>query len=178
MASQGFIELLRLADRGQKRAQGQLGSEDSLWSGIAFRIGDVNLIAPLGEVSEVVSVVNGTLVPKVQPWMKGITNLRGRLLPLTDLSEFTGMTGQTQQSQLQRKTLVVDSSHIYSGLIVDQVYGIQHLQKEHFVGTGLQVNEGLDPYLHGYFKNSQDQVWHVFMISHLAKDERYLNAAI
>lgn len=181
MASQGFIELLRLADRARKRSEGQLDSDSSLWSGVAFRIADVNLITPLGEVAEVVSDVTTTSLPKVQSWMKGIANLRGRLLPVTDLSEFMNMqaANMPQTGRLgQRKTIVIDQPDLYSGLVVDQVYGIQHFQTSQYVGQSLQVHEGLDPYLQGYFTGSEDQVWHIFMMSRLAQDARYLNAAV
>ncbi|WP_261862922.1 chemotaxis protein CheW [Psychrobacter sp. JCM 18900] len=33
-----------------------------------------------------------TSLPLVKPWMLGIANIRGRLLPLTDLSHFFAST--------------------------------------------------------------------------------------
>lgn len=178
MASQGFIELLRLADRGRKRIEGQLDSSRSMWSGVAFRVADINLIAPLGEVAEVVNEVEATMLPKVQPWLKGLANLRGRLLPVTDLAEFLGLSPAGMQRQSQRKTIVVDQADLYSGLLVDHVYGIQHFQDNQFVGQTLSVHQGLTPYLQGHFVDANEQPWHIFMMSRLAQDARYLDAAV
>lgn len=179
MASQGFIELLRLSDRARKRAEGRIVSEQTLWSGVAFRMGDINMIAPLGEVAEVVNTVDVTAIPKVKAWMKGVANLRGRLLPVCDLVEFTGIVDSTQQTRSNlKKIIVIDQSSVYSGLVVNQVYGIQHFHHDQYVGESLQVHDGVDAYLKGYFEGDNDQVWHVFMMSKLVQDERYLDAAV
>lgn len=177
MASKGFIELLKLNDRGITRARDRLGESERLWSGVAFRLGDISLIAPLGEVSEVVNMLQGSNVPMVQTWMKGVANLRGRLLPLVDLSEFTGITEEAKRSS-KHKIIVIDQPNLFSGLIVDQVFGIQHFSANQYIGESLQVNEGINSYLQGYFKRDNNTVWHVFMLSKLAKDERYLDAAV
>ena len=58
------------------------------WSGIGFRLGEHWYVAPMGEVSEVLHEPRFTQLPGVRPWVKGVANLRGRLLPIIDLSGF------------------------------------------------------------------------------------------
>src|SRR3546814_12949740 len=55
------------------------------WSGIGFRLGEHWYVAPMGEVSEVLHEPRYTHLPGVKPWVRGVANLRGRLLPLMDL---------------------------------------------------------------------------------------------
>jgi twitching motility protein PilI len=56
------------------------------WSGIGFRIAGQWFVAPMGEVAEVLREPRSSRVPGVQPWVCGVANLRGRLLPVMDLS--------------------------------------------------------------------------------------------
>src|ERR1700760_1565499 len=58
------------------------------WSGIGFRLGEHWYVAPMGEVSEVLHEPRFTQLPGVKSWVKGVANLRGRLLPMMDLGGF------------------------------------------------------------------------------------------
>ena len=53
MAANGFIELLRLAKRGNKNYVSN-ENEVNRWSGIAFEMMGQYFVAPLGEVAEVI----------------------------------------------------------------------------------------------------------------------------
>ena len=96
MASRGFIELLRLADLAKARKSGRQSGQQSEWRGVVFEVGGQQLIAPMGEVSEVLSMPEFTSVPMAQPWLLGIANVRGRLLPLTDLAKFLQLPGRAK----------------------------------------------------------------------------------
>ena len=60
------------------------------WSGIGFRMGERLFVAPMGEVGEVLHEPRHTLLPGVKSWVKGVANVRGRLLPVMDLCGFFG----------------------------------------------------------------------------------------
>ena len=60
MAANGFIELLRLAKRGNKNYV-STENEVNRWSGIAFEMMGQYFVAPLGEVSEVGGVSKSML---------------------------------------------------------------------------------------------------------------------
>lgn len=87
MAANGFIELLRLSKRGNKQYTATQ-NEVSRWSGIAFEMLGQYFVAPLGEISEVIYPPKYTPVPNTQAWVRGLANIRGRLLSVTDLSHF------------------------------------------------------------------------------------------
>ena len=97
MASKGFIELLRIADLARARKSGRRGGKEFDWQGVVFEIGGQRLVAPMGQVSEVLSMPEYTSLPLVKPWMLGIANIRGRLLPLTDLSRFLQVPSRLPQ---------------------------------------------------------------------------------
>lgn len=176
MASKGFIELLRLADLAKARQSGRQGGQEADWRGVVFEVGGQRLVAPLGEVSEVLSMPEFTSMPLVQPWLLGIANVRGRLLPLTDLVKFLGMSSQARQMS-QRKVIVIDHESIFVGLVVDQVLGIEHFIPSQYQAESIDIDSPVAAYNHGkFFKDQQD--WFIFMPSLLVEDPRYIDAAI
>ncbi|MFZ2842576.1 chemotaxis protein CheW [Psychrobacter sp.] len=176
MASKGFIELLRIADLARARKSGRRGGQEFDWQGVVFEIGGQRLVAPMGQVSEVLTMPEYTSVPLVKPWMLGIANIRGRLLPLTDLSRFLQVPSKLSQMS-QRKVIVVEHDNVFSGLLVDQVLGIEQFTKDQYFPEAIEPNSPFAPYNHGkFFKDEQD--WYVFMPSLLAQDLQYTDAAI
>ena len=176
MASKGFIELLRIADLARARKSGRRGGQEFDWQGVVFEIGGQRLVAPMGQVSEVLTMPEYTSLPLVKPWMLGIANIRGRLLPLTDLSRFLQVPSKLSQMS-QRKVIVVEHDNVFSGLLVDQVLGIEQFTKEQYFPEAIEPNSPFAPYNHGkFFKDEQD--WYVFMPSLLAQDLQYTDAAI
>ena len=178
MSSNGFIELLRLADRGIKRQKGTHFNQTTQWLGVAFSLGEFNLVAPLGDVAEVLSIPPYTPVPLSKPWLLGIANVRGRLLPITNLSNFLGLkTVATNIYTNNQKILVIDQPKIFSGLQVDGVQGIQAFGERQYEPIAMPSDSPLALYTHGRFRQNE-QVWYVFMPSLLAEDSRYLEAAL
>lgn len=175
MASRGFIELLRLADLAKARESGRQGGQQYDWRGVVFEIGGQRLVAPMGEVSEILSMPEYTVMPLVEPWLLGIANVRGRLLPLTDLAQFLKVPSLQKMSQ--RKVMVIDHPTTFSGLLVDQVLGIEQFTRAQYQPESIDRHSPFAPYNHGKFsKGTQD--WYVFMPSLLAQDSRYIDASI
>lgn len=176
MASKGFIELLRIADLARARKSGRRGGKEFDWQGVVFEIGGQRLVAPMGQVSEILTMPEYTSLPLVKPWMLGIANIRGRLLPLTDLSRFLQVPSQLSQ-MAQRKVIVIDHDNVFSGLLVDKVLGIEQFTQDQYRPEALESSSPFAPYNHGkFFKDEQD--WYVFMPSLLAQDLQYTDAAI
>jgi twitching motility protein PilI len=119
-----FQALLTLAQRSRAAARGLPAQADIRphWSGIGFSLMGSYFVAPIGEVSEMLEVPNHTHLPGVQPWVKGVANVRGRLLPLFDLAMFFG--DRLGSSRKHRRVLILETETLYSGLIVDQVFGM------------------------------------------------------
>jgi twitching motility protein PilI len=75
-------------------------------------------LAPIGEVAEILKLPRYTLIPGVELWMKGLANVRGRLLPITDILMFLGRKSTVLDNK--RRVLVVDHEEMFAGLIVDK----------------------------------------------------------
>jgi len=146
----------------------------STWSGIGFRMGEVKYVAPIDEVSEVIDVPHYTIVPGVKFWMKGIANVRGRLLPIMDLGSFLQATGKGRESN--RRIIVVDKEDMYSGLLVDEVLGMQHFEVDSYSEEADSCGEFVDPFVGGGYEREGEK-WHVFRLFELADDPQFLQAS-
>lgn len=174
MASKGFIELLRLADLAKARKTGRHESTQSQWLGVIFELGGRRMIAPMGEISEVLFVPQYTAVPLTAPWLMGVANVRGRLLPLIDLGAFLGI-----KHQGQGRILMVDSGVNFFGLLVDTVIGIGQYTERDYLAKAPE-NEAFAlfaPFLHGQFAKDQHPNLPIFLPSLLAKNSKFANAS-
>lgn len=174
MAANGFLELLRLAKRGNQSDEYHQ-TETQRWSGIAFEMMGQHFVAPLGEVAEVIYPPKYTSVPNTQAWVKGVANVRGRLLSVSDLTHF--LTGSRAVPAPSQKVLCVSHQDHYMGLLVDQVIGIQHFNKSSFFSSNENLDSHISSHCSGYFHQS-GQHWHVFLLSRLLKNSNYMNAAL
>lgn len=97
---------------------------------VGFSVLGDDYVMPLNELSEVLEIPECTKLPRVKSWVRGLANVRGRLLPIIDLADFLG--GTLSGSVGDRRVLVLDIDGIYVGLIVDAVHGIKSLAVDNF----------------------------------------------
>lgn len=144
------------------------------WSGIGFRMGGRLLVAPMGEVTEVLHEPRYTRLPGVKPWVKGVANVRGRLLPIVDLCGFFG--SELSPLRKQRRVLVVEHDDVFAGLIVDEVFGMQHFSVEAFAEQLPPLEAAIQPFIHGVFQ--RERPWLVFSPHALARAQAFLDVAV
>ena len=128
------FELLAELERRGRAVSAQLNQEASAgheWVGVALRMaGDLYLVAR-EETREVLGVpASTTRVPGARPWIKGLANVRGQLLPIIDLRQFlgSGVTPVTRNTRI----VVVNHREIPAGLIVDEVLGFRRFAENEF----------------------------------------------
>ena len=170
------FELLLQIDRRCRVLAADLPSQPTRqdsWSGIGFRLGEHWYVAPMGEVSEVLHEPRFTQLPGVKSWVKGVANLRGRLLPMMDLAGFLGH--ELSAARKQRRVLVVEHNDVFAGLMVDEVFGLQH-----FAGDSLEPVEAVSgpiaPFIKGRFQ--REQTWQVFSPFALAQSQSFMHVAL
>lgn len=173
--SEAYVKLADLYVRSVERANAGVQEEArSFWSGVGFTLGGLQYLAPMSEVAEILSVPKYTQVPGVQGWVKGIANVRGRLLPIMDLQLFFDRAAIVQSKK--RRLLVLEKNDVYSGLIVDEIMGMQHFPDadytldlpEHYAATAALLEGG--------YRVGND-VWAVFHLHKLVDDIRFMNVA-
>lgn len=170
--------LLHIEWLAKQRARGlprQLSIE-TIWRGIAFRLGQTDLITPLNEIREVLPYIGRLAkVPGAKSWVKGLANIRGLLLPVIDLNECLGGGAITIESQT--RMLIINHAGISAGLLVDEVIGIKAFP-EHMMDWNTPCRETwIAPFAKGLF--TQDKItWTVFDMHKLAKSDLFIKAAL
>ena len=152
-----------------------LESHKDDWTGIGFSLGDIELLSGMGDVAEILEPPEYTKVPGVKPWVIGIANVRGSLLPLIDLKKF--ITNQNIQNIKNARVLVVNHDGNHTGLIVDGVLGMRHFTPDEQIFELPEVESSLKPYIKEAFKRD-DKYWPVFSFNTLVKDEQFLHASL
>lgn len=145
------------------------------WPGIVFRMGCNNLVAAMDDVVEILDYPPLSNVPLTQPWVRGIANVRGNLLPVIDLNGYLGnelspVTGKT-------RVLVINFNGIYSGLVVDEVMGLKHLHEDELTDEDPGVDEKFRPYMRNGFRRDE-QIWGVFSLLSLVESPLFLQVAV
>lgn len=177
MAAHGFIELLRLADQARQKHEGGREAQDNRWSGIAFSLAGFQFVAPLGEIAGVLQPPIITPVPNTKSWFLGLANVRGRLLPISDLSVLLTEHAAKNQLNQQQKILIINSPGNYSGFLVEHVAGLQHFNKHSYFSVNHSLPASIAACTQGYFDHD-NRHWHVFMFSRLLQNPEFLNIAI
>lgn len=145
------------------------------WSGIGFRLGEHLFVAPMGEISEILNEPRVAAMPGVKPWVLGLANLRGRLLPVMDLSRYFGQGYAPLRRQ--RRVLVVEYQEVFAGLLVDEVLGMQHFEPEDLRdGAAQPFGPRMAPFIRGQFQSAA--VWRVFSTAALAQSADFMDVAI
>lgn len=85
-----------------------------------------NYAFPIEQVKEIRTVDDITKIPKSKDYVKGIMNLRGKIIPIIDVNEKIGVTS-TETDSTKQRILVADVNGTLTGLLVDEVNEVQRL---------------------------------------------------
>lgn len=108
---------------------------------VAFGLADLALALPVSQVREVLRVGRITRVPQAPPPVRGVTNLRGRVLAVVDLGTRSG--GRAVEIGDNSRILVVESQGRSLGLLVDRVDKVLDLGMGQVADAPDEVPEGL-----------------------------------
>ena len=172
-----FDYLLDLSRRCKMGVGGLPGVGDKVvasWSGVGFLLGAHYCVTAMDDIAEVLTEPASTRLPGVKPWVRGVANVRGRLLPLIDLTVFLGETRTTEQRQ--RRVLVIEKADIYLGLIVDDVFGMQHFPVDNYRLDSVFANDRLAKYAQGAYQQP-DRCWTLFRPNQLINDSDFYTVA-
>ena len=109
-----------------------------LWRGVGFRIGSRRLAAGFDEVLEVLPLPAVTPVPGAQPWMLGVANIRGDLLPVVDLKQF--LEGERTVLHEGQRVLIVRQPGGNVAVTIDEMFGQRSFQEEQQADDRLAVD--------------------------------------
>ncbi|MGE5422823.1 MAG: chemotaxis protein CheW [Ignavibacteriales bacterium] len=99
---------------------------------LTFMLGDESYGIPILKVKEIIGMMTITQVPKMPEFMKGVINLRGKIIPVTDLRIKFGL----EEMDYHDRTCIIvvemdtDSGKSVNGVVVDSVSDVLDIIKE------------------------------------------------
>lgn len=171
------FELLQELERRSRIAasgRGQESGQQEEWVGVGFRVGRIRLVAARSEIREVLTWPGVTKLPGAKPWLLGLANVRGQLLPITDLGCFFG--GEPATLGRSTRVLMVNHADIPAGLLVDEVRGFRRFVASDKAEVLPETPTGMTPFLAGAY-GSEEDVWSVIGLHGLVESAVFLQAA-
>jgi len=97
---------------------------------VVFQVGDQTFGMPLDGVLEIDRCGEITMLPRTPSWLRGVTNLRGQILSVTDFRNLLEVSDSRQT--VGEKIIVVrsESCDASTAVVVDRVIGIRNLKAE------------------------------------------------
>lgn len=154
----------------------QLDSE-GLWRGVGYRIGQKRLASSFDELGEILPMPQVTPVPGSQPWMLGVANVRGNLLPVVDLKLF--LEGERTVLHESQRILVVRQPGGDVAVTIDELYGQRSFQIEQQLPPDTDDSLAQGRYAHFIDRvyRLADDSWGIFSLARLARTPEFRQAA-
>lgn len=179
MSSLTPLQILRSLEANVRQVSVGLPEQQQIaetWSGIGFKVGDHYFASSMAEVTELFRVPPYTRLPNVKPWVLGIANVRGRLIPIIDLCLF--LDNESGEPMRNRRILVIEQNEQSDGLVVDGVEGMQYFLADSFVDkVPEEIPETFKPFVSGYFIRD-NRVWSQFDMKLLGEFETFQDVAV
>jgi purine-binding chemotaxis protein CheW len=86
---------------------------------VQFALGHEHYAIPISEVNEIIRMQEISRIPNVKPYVKGVINLRGNIIPVISLRSLFNMP--EDEYTKQTRIIVVHHHDETIGVIVDQI---------------------------------------------------------
>jgi twitching motility protein PilI len=141
------------------------------WLGIGFSINNLPLLAKMEDVTEILPMPATIRVPGVKPWVLGLANIRGNLMPVLDMNGY--LYGEPSKIRKESRILIINRQAMASCLLVDEVFGLRRFKPEDHRQEVTPDTGTLGDYLSGIFVD-QVRSWNVFSVEKLTRTEQFL----
>ncbi len=113
---------------------------------IGFHLNESEYTLPILKVKEIITMPEITKVPQTLPYIEGITNLRGSIIPIVNLKRLVRLGNEESAGT---KVVVVASGNVSFGILVDGITGVISIDEssieppEKFLNNGAEQIEGV-----------------------------------
>ncbi len=145
-----------------------------LWRGVGYRVGKRRLASGFDEVVEILGMPPVTPVPGAQPWMLGVANIRGSLLPIVDLKQF--LEGERTVLHEGQRVLVVRQPGGNVAVTIDELFGQRSFVEEQKIEAAPLADGRYANFVERAYRLG-DHEWGVFSLDRLARTPEFRQAA-
>jgi len=145
-----------------------------LWRGVGYRVGHRRLASGFDEVVEILPMPAVTPVPGAQPWMLGVANVRGNLLPIVDLKQF--LEGERTVLHEGQRVLIVRQPGGDVAVTIDELFGQRSFVEEQKIEPEA-IAEGRYAHFIDQAYRLGETPWGIFSLERLARTPEFRQAA-
>ncbi len=176
-ASRGY-RLLREAEQKflAQQGEGGDGATHQEWTGVLFRVGEAQVLAPMTMLQEIVPAPSWIHVPGVRGWLLGLANIHGTLVPVVDLEAFL-FGRQGSGNKASQRLLVINDGANRIGVLVPEVMGMKHFWTSDEVNERPRLDERLQPYISAALRRYGEH-YPVFDMRKLFNDPAFQQVAV
>lgn len=132
-----------------------MGSDNTLLNKyLTFVINNKDYAIAIKHVTEIIGIQNITDVPELPSYIKGIINLRGKIIPVMDVRLRFGI--EPMEYNDRTCIVVIDIDDILLGLIVDNVSEVMEIPEENIVIPPETNKTAQDKYVESVGKVEKD----------------------
>ena len=146
-----------------------------LWRGVGYRIGARRLASDFGEVLEILPLPQVTPVPGAQPWMLGLANVRGSLLPIVDLKQF--LEGERTVLHESQRILLVRQPGGDVAVLIDELFGQRSFNEPQLIDAAELEAGGRYGHFIDRAYRLDGTAWGIFSLERLARTPEFRQAA-
>ncbi|MGI6711734.1 MAG: chemotaxis protein CheW [Bacillota bacterium] len=107
---------------------------------VVFKLDEQNFAFNIASVHEIIRMEYITSVPRTPPFLKGVINLRGRIVPVIDLKKRFSLDRETEVTG-ETRIVIVDAEKDIVGVIVDAVTEVLSLSRSDIEPTPPAVED-------------------------------------
>ncbi len=121
---------------------------------LTFALGQEEYGLPVLRVREIIKMMDITVVPQVPPYVKGVINLRGKVIPVIDLRAKFGFAGidYTDRTSIVVVQVSAAGTAALVGIVVDAVSEVVNIAPEEIEETPEFGNAVRTDYMKGVAK--------------------------
>jgi len=122
--------------------------EDSFLELLTFTLGNEEYAFRIDEIHEIIRPQRVTMIPKTEPHLRGITSLRGKIIPVIDLRRLLSLNGNTVE-EAKQKILILKGPKGPIGALIDRVVGVIRPSDSKIVETPPHLPEAQMRFIEG-----------------------------
>ena len=149
-------------------------TEREEWTGLAFRLGQQVFVSSMSDIEEIVDQPECSNVPNTKNWFLGIGNVRGNLIPVSDLHSF--VHGEKSTSRREGRVLTCASGDTTVGLVVDEILGLRRFYVDEQTDNTTELPEAMGEYVDSAFQRDA-AIYPVFQIKQFVHSNAFLQVA-
>jgi twitching motility protein PilI len=153
----------------------EVSEEPGHWRSVAYRIGTYVLASSFEQIIEITSIPPMTAVPRCEPWLLGVANSRGNLLPIVDFKLF--ILGERTLMHDGQRMLVIQQPGGMVAVVVDELFGQRFFNDSQFLQIESEFNEGRLGHFVSKAYSAFGKTWGVFDMDLLTRTPEFRQAA-